>query len=781
MGNLFYHLKITIRNLRRDRMYSIINILGLAVSLTAVLFILFWVNDEMSFNKFYKQSDNIYLSVSSFDTGNKQVYWGVSSLPLAATVKSEIPEVINACRLVTYWRVENIRYGENIFSDVNCSLVDSSFFSIFDFNVKDGDAQNLLPDKNSVVLSESVAKVLFGKEKAIGKTIIDDSSREFHVTGVIADIPENSSNRYNVIFSFSFFEYMEPSQKEEWNRLDYKTYFLLRPGTNANDVATKITDIHAQHEQWPVTYLLQPLVKEHFYDLDGTPNSNLQACRLFSIAVAVLLLIACINYVNLVTARSSRRNKEVRVRSILGARKSTLFAYFFNESLLLVFCSLILAVALLYLLSPLYSLITGKQSELDIFSMTTLTLFGLTFIITSLFTGFYPALIQSKLTKGIQNAVGGRYGIHALIRKTLVVLQFSVSTILIIGALTINLQLQYIKSKNPGYNKEHIFNVKLTKGTKEQINAIKSQLSQNPSIAGAFFTSERLNNVGSYFTGGEWEEKGDKNITFTMLRTDKNFIPIMGIEFVEGGNFTETTAENAGIIINKEAVEQMGIEKPIGKQIQNMGGVSGTIIGVTENFHFKNMYEKISPLVITASPGYGYMYVQVIPGKTTEALTVIKNIYKEYSPDVPFDYTFVDEEFDMIYKNDIRTNQLINAFALIAILVSCLGLFGLVTFTAETKTKEIGIRKVLGAKVRDIVGMLSKEFIVLVGIAILISFPLAYYWMENMLQDFAYRIDLSWWMFALAAFITIALTLLTVCLQAIKAATANPVKSLKTE
>ena len=378
MGNLFYHLKITIRNLRRDKMYSIINIVGLAVSLTAVLFILFWVNDEMSFDKHYKQSNDIYLSVSSFDMGDRQEYWARSSPPIAAAAKAEIPEVINSCRILTYWDVESIRYGENVFSDVNCSLVDSSFFSIFDFNIKDGDARNLLPDKNSVVLSESVAKVLFGNEEAIGKIIIDDSHREFHVTGIIADMPENSSNRYNVLFSFSFLESTNPNLNEWWGNLNYKTYFLLQSGTDADNVAKKITDIHSRHDQWQLTYLLLPFEKEHFYNLDGTPNSNLQACRLLSIAVAVLLLIACINYVNLVTARSSRRTKEVLVRSIIGARKSTLFAYFFNESLLLIFCSQLLAVALLYLLFPFYCQITGKQSEYNLFSLTNITLFGLT-------------------------------------------------------------------------------------------------------------------------------------------------------------------------------------------------------------------------------------------------------------------------------------------------------------------------------------------------------------------------------------------------------------------
>jgi ABC-type antimicrobial peptide transport system permease subunit len=773
--------RIAIRNLRRNGLYSWINIAGLAVCLAAVLLILLWVNDEMSFDKFHKRSRDIYLSVASFNMGDKQEYWKSSSPPIAGMAKNEIPEVENACRILEYWDTETIKHGDNTLSDVRCALVDPSFFSIFSFHLREGNIHAVLPDRNSVVLSESAAGVLFGNEEAVGKTVVDHLRREFHVTGVLADMPENSSNRYNVIFSFAFYEALTPQLNEWWGNLNYKTYFLLQPGADANNAAQKITGIHSRHSQWALTYLLHPLEKENLYNLDGTANTKLQACRLFAVAVALLLLIACINYVNLVTARSSRRNKEIFVRNVLGARKINLFAHFFNESLLLFFCSLIVATLLIYLLFPLYNQITGKQLEFHLFSLSTLAIFGLTFLVTSLFAGIYPALALSLRPKTVNEAVHGRTGVHALVRKSMVVMQFVASVILIIGAFTINRQMQFIKLKNPGYDKEHVFYVGLTRNMRTNMEDVKTRVLQSASVAGATIVSQPLNNIRQFNAGGDWEGKGDRQVTFTILATDRDFIPTMGIKLAEGINFSGTPADNNSFIINREAAAQMGLHDPVGKQVRNMEGDNATIIGVTEDFHFKNMHEKIGPLLIKVNPQASYLYVKTVPGNAIEALKVVENVYRGYDPDLPFDYSFMDEDFDRVYKNDIRTGRLFNVFAFIAILVSCLGLFGLVTFTAETKTKEIGIRKALGASVAAIVKMLSKEFLILVGIAMLIAFPLAFYWLEDMLQDYAYRIDIDWRMFALAGIITMTLTLLTVGWKAVKAATANPVKALKSE
>ena len=770
---MFYNLKIAIRNLRRNGLYSVINVAGLAVSLTAVILIMLWVNDEMSFNKFHKRSKDIYLTISSFDRGDKQIYWNVTSSPLVHAGIAEIPEVENACRIYQYWEKEFLRYNENTLSNVSSSMVDSSFFSIFSFEIKEGDIKTLLRDKHSVVLSESAAKTLFRDENPIGKTIVDNSNLEYHVTGIFADMPQNSSNRYNAIFAFSLYESMNPDINERWGQLNYQTYFLLKPGADAKATAQKLTGIHRRNSKWELTYSLLPLEKQNLYNWDGTANTKLQACRLFSTAVGILLLIACINYINLVTSRASRRNKEIFVRNVMGAHKRNLFAHFFNESLLLFFCSLIAATLLIYFLFPVYNQITGKQLEFRLFSASTMMIYGLAFAATTLFAGIYPALKLSH-GKGVQKASSGRSNINVFIQRTLIVLQFSASVILIVAAITINRQMHFIKTMNPGYDREYVFYVKLSNDMRRHTDDIKARLTQVPGIEGVTFMSQNLSNVGEFSAGIDWEGKGtDSKLSFTILRTDKDFIPTMNIKLEEGRNFTGTPADSAYYIVNRAAVVAMGIQDPIGKRI----AVDGHIIGVTEDFHFKNMHESVSPLIITVGPWVSLMYVKARTNNMSDAIKAVENVYKQYSV-IPFDYHFVNDEFDKVYETDIRTGKLFNIFSIIAILVSCLGLFGLVTYTAETKTKEIGIRKVLGASVSNIVNMLSKEFLILVGIAMLIAFPLAYYWLDKMLQDYAYRINISWWIFVLAGAITIILTLLTVGWQAIKAATANPVKAI---
>ena len=777
---MLYHLKIILRNLFQNGLYSVINIAGLAISLAAVILIMLWVNDELSYDKFHKRSKDIYVAVASFDRGGEQYNTPVASPPMANAGKTEIPEVENACRIHEYWSVEFLQHNENTLSNVRCAMMDSSFFSIFSFELKDGDVRTLLSDNYSVVLSERVVKVLFGDEDPIGKTIVDDSRRNFHVTGIIADMPQHSSNRYDAIFAFSLFESLNPKLNEWWGNLNYKTYFLLKTDADAETVAQKLTGIHRSNSEWELTYSLLPLEKQNLHNWDGSANTKLQACRLFSTAVGVLLLIACINYINLVTSRASRRNKEIFVRNVMGARKRNLFAHFFNESLLLFLCSLIIATLLIYLLFPVYDQITGKQLEFRLLSASTMMIYGLAFVATSLFAGVYPAL---RLSYGanVQKASGGRSRANAFIRQTLVVLQFSASVVLILAAITVNRQMHFIKTMHPGYDKEHVFYVKLSDNMRRNMNDIKTRLMQTPGIEGVTFTSQNLSSVTQFNAGVTWEGKEeDSKITFTILNVDKDFIPVMNVKLTEGHNFTGMPSDSAYFIVNRTAVKAMDMQDPVGKRI--MGYVrTGQIIGVTEDFHFQNMHESVKPLLMTVNPWMHEMYVKTGANSVSNALKAVENVYKQYNSEIPFEYSFVDDEFDRVYKSDIRSGRLFNVFSVIAIFISCLGLFGLVAYTAETKTKEIGIRKVLGASVSNIISMLSKEFLILVGIAMLIAFPLAYYWLNRMLQDYAYRITVGWWIFALAGLIIVVLTLLTVGWQAVKAATANPVKAIKSE
>jgi len=775
---MFYNLKITLRNLSKNRLYSIINITGLAVSLAAVIFITMWVYDELSFDKFHKRGKDIYLTVSSYYSG---VYWDVSAPPLGPAGIAEIPEVENACRIFDT-DVKFLKYKQNILTDIRGSIVDLPFFSVFNIKVKQGDVRALLPDNNSVVLSENAAQMLFEKEEPLGKIITDNTGRQFHVTGIIADLPQNSSIRSNVIFPFSLYEStnLTPNALNMgslWRSLRCQTYFLLRHGADVTTVAQKLNVVHQKHDSWAITYSLFPFEKQNLYQFDGTAKSNLQACRLFSVAAAILLLIACINYVNLVTSRTSRRNKEIFVRNVFGARKRNLFAHFLNESLLLFFASLVVATLLIYFLFPVYNQITGKQLEFRLFSASTMMIYGLAFALTTFLAGVYPAFKLSYGNKLSSMRLSG----NTFLRRLLVVLQFSASVALILAAITITRQLHFIKTMNPGYNKENVFYVELSGKMGEDKALIKSRLLKIPGIEGITFTSGNFTNMSFGNVAIGWEGKGadDENMLVSILNTDADFIPMMNVQMIEGRGFTGTSTDTAYCIVNRAAVNAMQLQKPLGKRLFVLNGRQ--IIGVAEDFHFQSMHEPIKPLVIAITPWTNLMYVKAGAHNIPNAIKAVESLYKEYNAELPFNYSFLNDEFDRLYKSDIRTGNLFNIFAIIAIMISCLGLFGLVTYTAETKTKEIGIRKVLGASVSNIVNMLSKEFLILVGIALLIAFPLAYYWIDKMLQDYAYHISIGWWMFALAGIITILLTLITVGWQAIKAATANPVKAIKSE
>ena len=778
---MFNNIKITLRNLHRNGLYSWINIAGLAVSLTAVILIMLWVHDELSFDRFHKRDKDIYHALSFYEN------WGYSNsttLGLAVAGMNEIPEIENACRRYRGGFVSFLKNDENILTEVRSTMVESSFFSIFDFTVKEGNLHDLLPNESSIVLSESAAKILFGNEQAIGKFIEDNSNRRFNVTGIIADMPQNSSFHYNVLFAFSLHASdFGDSQQSLWDNASFETYFLMKPGADIKAVAQKLTAIHKRYDnEFEDSYALFPLIKKNLYNLDGTPNAKLQACRLFSIAVGILLLISCINYVNLVTSRASRKNKEIFIRNVFGARKTNLFFHFLKESLLLFFCSIIVATALIYILFPVFNQITDKQLEFRLFSASTTVIYGLAFAVTTLFAGIYPAL---KLSYG--NSVNKMTsGANTLIRRGLVVMQFTASVILILAAITVNRQLHFIKTMNAGYDGERVFRVGNMRGMNNYRNDVKTLLLQNPAVEGVTLLSGRFNDVNNSFTLFDWEGREDNNhtVSFSVLHVDADFIPMLNVKILEGSNFTGTRDDEAHFIVNRTTVDAMRMQNPVGKQlyINNWGKNGGQIIGVVDDFHFQNIYEPVKPLVICVTPwAQQTMYVKAGAHSVNDAIKAVESMYSQYESEFPFEYSFIDDEYARMYKNDIRAGNLFNIFSIIAILISCLGLFGLVTYIAETKTKEIGVRKVLGASVNDIITMLSKEFFILTGISLLIAFPAAYYLLELLLQDYAYRIETSWWMFAQAGVITVVLTMISVGWQAFRAARANPVKALKSE
>ncbi len=786
MNNLFSQLKIALRNLRTNGVYSVINVGGLAVSLAVCIMIMLWVQDERGFDRFHKQGENIFIANTCFASNAGNRYWNLSVPALASAARNEIPEVENTCRIYSFGMVSMLKNTEGdqkrVVDGFSCSVVDSAFFSMFDFPVLKGDVRRMLTQNQSVVLSERIAVRLFGDENPVGKTLTDNNNVSYQVSGVMADMPLNSSFRFDVLLPFAtigpLMEQLQPGALASWEWFDFKTWFLLRPNTDPEIVAKKLTEIQQRNSPGiNASYGLQSIETLNFRNADGTVNGKAQTCRLFSIVAFVLILIACINYVNISTATASRRNKEIFVRNILGAKKTDLFFRFFNESVRLFFLALMAATVLLYLIFPAYNQIIGKHLTFQLFSADTMMIYGATFLAVVFCAGIYPA-VSLALQKPLR-AIHGTSGGNALLRKGLVVVQFVAAVVLISTTVTTGRQLKFIREKNLGYEKENLFYMPLPSGMSRHYDAMKSELLQNSAVHGVTATSQALTGVTSTY-GFDFEGNNDKNLSIIVLNADKDFIPVMQMSLVAGRGFDGTPADNVSFILNETAIKNMDISDPIGKQVL-IQGKEGTVIGVVRDFNFRNLHSSIKPLAVRCTDHRTGIYVKTTGADASRAITAAETVWKKYNADAPFSYRFTDDEFDALYKADLRSSVLFQCFAVIAALISCLGLFGLVTYTAEARIKEIGIRKVLGASVSEIVRMLSKDFLVLVGIAMLIAFPLAYWLLDNMLQDYAYKINLSWHLFAFAGLITVTLTILTVGFKAFKAATADPVKSIKTE
>jgi ABC-type antimicrobial peptide transport system permease subunit len=523
-----------------------------------------------------------------------------------------------------------------------------------------------------------------------------------------------------------------------------------------------------------MNYWLQPLFKCHFYDEKNQPNSNMQNCKLFTIAVFVLLIMACINYVNLVTARLSKRIKSIFIKQIWGAKKIGIFFESMLETSLLFIISLCFATLFIYLLFPIFNEISEKQMVFTFFSKETLSIFGLTFLVVMIFAGLFPAILLASrnplnLMQGFMSKKRG----NLILRRLLVIVQFGSAVALIMSSIIITRQMKYLQEKDLGYNPENIIEITLSKGMMQQMQSLKSELLKQPEILGVTNASQ-----GVLFStqGAGWKD----SLIMYFIKVDGSFIPTMDMDLVAGRNFSDTPADSCSYILNETSVKATGISDPIGKKFDFMKG-EGTIIGVVKDFHFDKLDVNIKPLALYTDGIQPFLYVRLLSENREQALEKIEKICKQYNGGMELQYAFMSEMLNKAYLKDQRTNKLFNIFAIIAILISCLGLFGLVTYTAETKTKEIGIRKVMGASVKEMVEMLTMEFLILVGISMLIAFPLVYYWLNRLLQNYAYRVPISWWTFVLASGITLTLTLLTVGFKALKAALANPARAIKKE
>lgn len=781
------YLKTAWRNLVKNKFYSVINVAGLTLGLAIGILILLWVQDELSFDTFHKNAKNIYrLDIQGGTGTTKQIFeFGVA--PIAQLAKQELPEVTGATRLCYDVNFSMYKYQDKVFADEAVAFADPSLFSMFDFPLIEGNTSKPFADDNSVVITQKTAKKFFGDADPVGKVIVANDKQNFTVSGVINDMPKNSDFQLDIILPLSFhFKAMlaqGQDMSDNFGYLDYVAFLQLKPGASIKSLEAKILKIHLKHNpgDTDASYLLQPLTKMHLYNADLS-DRGIGTVRIFIAIALLILVIACINYVNLSTARSMLRSKEISMRKIVGAAKFHLFMQFIIETAVLFALAAVFAIVVAYALMPVFNNISGKQMVLDLYDYHIWLVILCTIAGTLIASSIYPAMLLSSFEplKALKGKISTGIG-DTLFRKILVVGQFSFSIILIIGTIVITGQLKYIHSKDLGYNKEHVFSFWM-RDMAPHYDAARAELMKQPGVADVTRSNQNIIRFGGFTGSADWPGKDPKqNMMLHIITIDKDFVPFFKMKMLQGTSFTDAPNDTAHFILNEAAVKESGIKDPVGKSF-SMNGIKGTIIGVVKDFHYASMREKITPAAFYYHPQYfNRMYVKISGTDPAAAIATAEKEFKQYNGQYPFGYTFLDEAFDSIYKGESRQATLFDYFSGIAIFISCLGLLGLATFTAQVRVREIGVRKVLGASVANITGMLSMDFLKLVAIAILIATPAAWYLMNKWLQDFAYRINMQWWMFAVAGILAIVIAFATISYQSIKTALMNPVKSLRIE
>lgn len=785
------YLKVAWRNIVNSKFYAAINIIGLTTGLIVGILVLLWVQDELTYDNFHPKADQIYKVNAKMVTGATSQIWSVQG-PIATYALKDVPGVLNAARITYNGENSVFKYGDKLLGNGKYGnyYVDPSLFKMFNITFLKGNANKPFANDNSILITETTAKRYFGNEDPIGKVIKADNKENFMVGGLIKDMPGNSSIKFDMLFSIELRKKLYSpggywkSMDSDWGDYYVDTYVMLKPGTSPTKVGDQLTQIHIKNHNGVKLadghYLLQQITKMHLYSAEGI-ETGAQTVRVFLIVAILILLIACINYINLSTARAMLRSKEVSVRKIIGAAKMQLFMQFIVETALFFIIALGIAFIAIGLLMPAYNQLAGKELKFNLLDPAIWRVIAITVMGTLVASSIYPALLLSSF-KPI-SALKGKMSMgvgNATFRKILVVCQFTFSIGLIIGTLIINKQLQYVHDRALGYDKTHVFSFNM-RDIYKNYNGIRTELLSRPAIKDITSANDFIVSIGNTTGDTDWDGKvKDSQFLIHPLDIDANYARFFKLKFAEGEGFSGEKSDSAHYILNETAVREVGIKNPIGKRF-SLHNNKGTIIGVVKDFHFASMKQKIEPMIICYRETGYLMFVRTTAKDAPKALTAVEDVFKKYNPGVPFHYDFMDDIFDSMYKSDARSGKLFSIFTVVAIVISCLGLFGLATYTAQVKAKEIGIRKVLGASVTNITAMLSVDFLVLVIVAIVIATPIAWYAMDKWLQDFVYRVHIQWWMFALSGMVAVIIAFLTISIQSIKAAIANPVKSLRSE
>lgn len=798
------YFKTSWRNIVRQRSSSLINVSGLAIGMSAAILIFLWVHNELNFDSYHKEAGNIYRIKNYLGINKQEVsVWENSPYLLGEKAKETIPGVINIARVrpMTYSPpFFNIK-GEFV-KETACAYIDSTWFDVFDYQFLHGSAAAFNNNPFSLVLTESKARKYFGSENPVGKTIRVDTIN-YQVEAVVKDNPANSSFQYDAFFSLAGFV-ANAKNKENvnyWGNYYFLTFLKLLPAADPLKVERKLTEIIVkERERSDFKAGLVSLQEMHFEsDLDSSAleHGNKKLVSIFSVLGVLLLTIACINYVNLTTARASIRMKEVSVKKIVGADRKQLFAQFVLESALTSLLALFISLILINFILPFFNQFTGKNFVLSVNSTGIWMILIITFLASVILTSIYPAVLLSSF-KPLSIFRGSNiFQVKdAVLRKALVVVQFTVSIALIIGTIVIYRQMRFIQKQSSSYNKSQLFSFtipyKVLRNYKDQqrtglTSSIKQELLAQSSIENVSLGGMEsvINNQGwSSGESNDWDGR-DKDFTpaITFFETDTSLKSLLNLEMQSGRWFLgNSEADRHNSILNETAVKEFNIKQPVIGQRFTSQGDTGVIIGVVKDFYYKSMHEKVGPVVLRNDQSYsGTYFVKTTAGKTIGAKERAENIWKKFFPAEPFSYQFFNDEFERVYRADHKASTLIWIFSFLAIFISCLGLYGLAAFTAERRSKEIGIRKVLGASVSGIVALLSKDFLRLVIISLIVASPLAWWTMNSWLQEFAYRVNIGWWIFIAAGVIALIIALASISFRAVKAATANPVRSLRTE
>jgi putative ABC transport system permease protein len=781
------YLKIAWRNIRRNKGFSLINILGLSIGMASTIFILLWVQDEMSWDRFHSNYQNIHHVMVNRNFNGETNTDNSTPFPMAAGLKQAFPQIKKSF-VANYGQDQVLKYNETILKRRGFQVM-GDYFDVLKWNFVKGNKETALANPENIVLTESIARSLFGKEDPMGKTIKVDNNELRKVAAIVKDPPSNSSILFEFIIPYNPNSDFVKNAADDWVNSFTQTFVELEPGTDMKALEKQISLFanNKNSNETDFAYLLHPMEKWRLYSdfQDGINTGGMISyVKLFTAIAIIILLIACVNFMNLSTAKSEKRSKEVGIRKTLGSARSQLIVQFYSESFLFALMSLVVAMLAVYFLLPFFNTLIGKELVLNLVDTKFIALAFIMILVTTAVAGSYPALYLSsfnpvKVLKG--TFLTGRNA--ALPRKVLVVFQFGISVLLISSTVLVYQQIQYVKNRDLGYETSNLLSIPTSDEAKRNALVIKNELLQTGMIASVTRTMTPLTEIWNFTPAPDWNGKpAGTEMIMTATATDQGYSETMKTKLLSGRDFTPAPVDSNAMLLNKAAVDMMQLKDPIGMEMRHFNR-KYTVVGVTENVVMGSPYTPVMPMMTFYSPERtNFLVVRMKEGvKPQELLPKIERIFKQHSPETPFQYSFVDQDFNSKFITEDLISRLSKIFAGLAIFICCIGLSGLASFTIERRFKEIGIRKVLGASVQQLIYLISKEFLILVGIAALISIPVTWYLLSNWLANYEYRISISIWLFVGSCISVLLITLLIVLLNSIRAAMSNPSKSIRTE